>query len=42
MYMDPCGLWAWRDPLSKGGGFSAGWGDMLSFGLCRLQAKSYD
>ncbi|WP_254706841.1 RHS repeat-associated core domain-containing protein [Ralstonia pseudosolanacearum] len=33
-YMDPYGLWALGDPLPQGVvDFSAGWGDMLSFGL---------
>jgi hypothetical protein len=33
-YIDPLGLWWWGDPLPQGMvDFSAGWGDMLSFGI---------
>lgn len=32
--VDPEGLWAWGDPLPQGVvDFSAGWGDMISFGI---------
>jgi RHS repeat-associated protein len=43
MYMDPYGLWRWGDPLPQDFvDFSAGFGDVLTFGITRQARNLFD